>query len=75
MNPMKTRLHFLLILLLVSGSFCAAAPLRVVCIGDSITQGRGNRNGSGAEVDQVPVGGEAVFGGVLAHRRDRDAVA
>jgi len=55
MNPIKIRLHFLLILFLVSGSLCTAAPLRVVCIGDSITQGRGNRNGSGAEV--VPTDG------------------
>ena len=50
MNSIKNHLYFLLILLLGSGSICAAAPLRVVCIGDSITQGRGNRNGSGAEV-------------------------
>nr|GFD54249.1 hypothetical protein [Tanacetum cinerariifolium] len=27
-----------------------------------------------AEVDHVPVGRQAVFGGILAHRRDGDAV-
>ena len=26
-------------------------------------------------MDQVPIGGEAIFGGILAHRRDADAVA
>ena len=50
MNSIKNHLYFLLVLLLGPGSICAAAPLRVVCIGDSITQGRGNRNGSRAEV-------------------------
>ena len=35
---------------------------------------RAGADGSGAQVDQVPVGGEAVDGGVLAHRRDEDAI-
>jgi hypothetical protein len=35
----------------------------------------GAPNGSAAERDQVPVGGEAIDGGILAHRTDADAVA
>ena len=48
--------HFALLLLL---AFCNpsadAAPLRVVCIGDSIAQGRGNRTASGN--DGLPTDG------------------
>ncbi|MCX6971065.1 MAG: GDSL-type esterase/lipase family protein [Verrucomicrobia bacterium] len=54
--PQKLHTPLLLLLFLVAGIFTAtASPVRVVCIGDSITQGRGNKTASGGEV--VPTDG------------------
>ena len=31
-------------------------------------------DGPGAQVNEVPIGGETIDGGLLAHRRDEDAI-
>jgi hypothetical protein len=36
---------------------------------------RGASDGAAAQVDQMPVRGEAIFAGILAHGGDGDAVA
>lgn len=49
--PQQARgLSLLLMFSLLSALGASAAPLRVVCIGDSITQGRGDRNAAGGEL-------------------------
>ena len=49
----------------------ATAPLHMGCLDHNQP---GARIGQHAEVSDVPVGGDAVGGAVLAHRRDNDAI-